>query len=184
MTKQQVREEMKIRRRAISFQEREERNQKIRQNLLELEEVRNTEEIFPFVSYGTEVDTIELITLFLQQQKRVAVPKVSGKDMDFYKITALKQLQPGYQGILEPAVCELMRAEKGVMLLPGLAFDRKRNRIGYGGGFYDRYLAEKAGEKLITVAAAYDFQVVDNLPAESFDWKPDIIVTDCQVIRG
>lgn len=163
--------------------EREERDRKIRQNLLELEEVRGAESVFSFVSYGTEVDTLELISLFLQQGKLVAVPKVIGEEMEFYQIAGLEQLSPGFQGIPEPPETCPVRGEEGVMLLPGLAFDGERNRVGYGGGFYDRYLAENGGAGMVTVALAYDFQVVECLSVDDYDWKPDILVTDGRVIR-
>ena len=183
MTKEEARKEMRQRRKMLSSHERAQRNQRIRENLLGLEEVKRGKNIFPFVSYGTEADTMELIALFLQQGKRVAVPKVEGREMEFYEITGLGQLAPGYQGIPEPPAAPQVRGENGVMLLPGLAFDRERHRVGYGGGFYDRYLADKAGKDLITVAIAYDFQVVEELSVEAFDWKPDILVTDRGVLR-
>ena len=64
------------------------------------------------------------------------------------------------------------------MLLPGLAFDLEGNRVGYGGGYYDRYLSRHDGAGLHTVAVAYDFQVVERLEAESFDKRPELIVTE------
>lgn len=182
MTKQEAREEMKKRRKAFTGAERAEADWKIRRNLLELEVVKTAENFFSFVSYGTEVDTRELISLLLQQKKRVAVPRVKGRDMDFYQISSLEQMKPGYQGILEPCTQKRVRGENGVMLLPGLAFDEKKHRVGYGGGFYDCYLAGKAGENLITVAVAYDFQLVEHIMTESFDWTPDILVTDKRII--
>lgn len=183
MTKEEARKEMRQRRKMLSSRERTQRNQRIRENLLGLEEIKRGKIIFPFVSYGTEADTMELIALFLKQGKRVAVPRVEGEEMEFYEITQLGQLVPGYQGIPEPPATRKVSGENGVMLLPGLAFDRERHRVGYGGGFYDRYLADKAGKDLITVAIAFDFQVVEELSVESFDWKPDILVTDRQVLR-
>lgn len=182
MTKQEIREEMKKRRNAFTGAERAEADRKIRQNLLELEVVKKAANYFSFVSYGTEVDTMELISLLLRQKKRVAVPRVKGREMDFYQISSLEQMKPGYQGILEPCFGHRVRGENGVMLLPGLAFDERRHRVGYGGGFYDRYLATKAGEKLTTVAIAYDFQLVEHIVAESFDRTPDILVTDRRII--
>jgi 5-formyltetrahydrofolate cyclo-ligase len=144
-----------------------------------MDEVREQECFFPFVSYGTEVDTIQMIHQVLQEgKKKVAVPRVQGEEMTFYRITSLKDLAKGYQGILEPVTQSCMTAAEGVLLLPGLAFDRQKNRVGYGGGYYDRYLARYQTEKLVTVALAFDFQIVDAIEAESFDVRPQWIVTE------
>ncbi len=183
MTKKEAREMMRQRRKEMSSRERRERNRRIRENLLALEEVERAGTMYSFVSYGTEADTLSLLSTFLQQGRLVAVPKVSGEDMAFYQIAHLEELEPGFQGIPEPPETHLVRGEGGVMLLPGLAFDRHRNRVGYGGGYYDRYLAEEAGAGLVTVAIAYDFQVVERLVVDDYDWRPDILVTDRRVIR-
>lgn len=183
MTKKEAREAMRQRRGGMSDRERRDRDRGIRENLLALEEVRGAEAIFSFVSCGTEADTLSLISLFLQEGRLVAVPRVSGKDMAFYQIAGLKELKPGFQGILEPSGRNPVRGVGGVMLLPGLAFDHQRNRVGYGGGYYDRYLAKEAGAGLVTVAIAYDFQVAGELDVDEYDWRPDILVTDRRVIR-
>lgn len=183
MTKKEVREAMGQRRKEMSSQERQQRNRCIRENLLALEEIKSADSIFSFVSYGTEADTLSLLSLFLRQGRLVAVPKVFGKEMAFYRIADLEELKPGFRGIPEPPETCPVRGEAGAMLLPGLAFDRERNRVGYGGGYYDRYLAEEAGAGLVTVAIAFDFQVVERLDVDAYDWRPDILVTDRQVIR-
>ncbi len=183
MKKREAREVMRQRRGEMSGRERRDRDRGIREHLLALEEVRAAEAVFSFVSCGTEADTLSLISLFLGEGRLVAVPRVSGKDMEFYQIADLKELKPGFQGILEPPGKDPVRGIGGVMLLPGLAFDHQRNRVGYGGGYYDRYLAKEAGAGLVTMAIAYDFQVVEELDVEGYDWRPDILVTDRRVIR-
>lgn len=183
MTKNEAREVMRQRRKEMPGRERRERDLRIRERFLALEEVRRAEAFFSFVSYGTEADTLSLLHQFLRDGRLVAVPRVSGKEMDFYRIASLEELKPGFHGIPEPPATCPVRGEEGVMLLPGLVFDARRNRAGYGGGYYDRYLAEKAGPGLVTVAIAYDFQVVESLEAEGHDRRPDILVTDRRVIR-
>mgnify|MGYP002530928218 CR=1 FL=1 len=109
------------------------------------------------------MDTRELIRGLLAEQKQgrrihVAVPRVAGREMDFYEIHDMTDLQPGYQGILEPAeYCPKVEATEGMMLLPGLAFDREGHRVGYGGGYYDRYLT--AYPDCIRAGIAYRMQV-------------------------
>ena len=90
----------------------------------------------------------------------------------------MTDLQPGYQGILEPAeYCPKVEATEGMMLSPGLAFDREGHRVGYGGGYYDRYLARFEGSSLHLYAVAYDFQIVDQIEAEEHDISPHRIIT-------
>ena len=95
--------------------------------------------------------------------------------MHFYEITALSDCVPGAFGILEPAGEEKDRiTTPGFMLVPGLAFDKNGNRLGYGGGFYDKYLASH--EEIITAALGYDFQIVEKVPSEPHDKKMDYLI--------
>lgn len=179
MTKQEAREQMKKLRRELSDQERKKKDRLIFEHLMQTEAMQQETYFFPFVSYGTEVDTLSIIEWVLEQGRMtVAVPKVQGKEMDFYRITSQKELAKGYQGILEPVTSDSIFAKEGVMLLPGLAFDKKKNRTGYGGGYYDRYLARCKSQKLITIALAYEFQIVDAIEADCFDIRPQWIITE------
>lgn len=160
-----------------------------------------SEEILCFVSFGSEIDTREIIGEALRAGKRVYVPKVlTGEErkatggvnregqgealprMDFFRIEGMNQLKPGYKGILEPSgdsdryIYTPERAGHTLMLMPGAAFDGFRNRLGYGGGFYDRYLADREALKLRTVAVGFRCQLVGEIPAEGTDVRP------CQVI--
>lgn len=185
MTKQEAREQMKQYRRQLSKEEREKKSRIICAKLMKMEAMRQQKCFFPFVSYGTEVDTIPIIEQVLQEGRmKVAVPRVKQEtvgEMDFFAISSLDELSRGYQGILEPVTQERIEASEGVMLLPGLAFDRQKNRAGYGGGYYDRYLERYRKETLVTVAVAYDFQIVDSLEADCHDIRPDWIVTEQRV---
>lgn len=182
MTKQDVRVLMKQKRAEMTLTERNQQNRQIRENLMKEDIWEDIEWFYPYVSYGTEVDTIEIIRDVLEgsagHSVRVAVPRVEGRDMDFYEITSMDELHPGYHGIMEPAPdCPRISAEKGLMLLPGLAFDRAGRRVGYGGGYYDRYLAKHQGPKLFVYAAAFDFQLVDTLEVQEFDICVQKIIT-------
>lgn len=167
-----------------------------------------------YVSYKSEVSTKEFILWCLEQGKSVFVPKVMEKkapelesngagvtDMAFYQISAWEELRAGYQGILEPdALPEGSFSERILnldiqnqhfrMLLPGAVFDRQGNRIGYGGGFYDRWLARwdqtdygKRGS-LEKIGLAYHIQVADRIPAEEFDQKVDCVMTEEYTIKA
>ena len=93
----------------------------------------------------------------------------------------MDELEPGYMGIMEPVSDEHEVPDGGLMIMPGIAFDNERNRIGYGGGFYDRYLSEHMNDYYKT-AICFDYQVVESIQADEFDIKPDKIITDRRVI--
>lgn len=151
------------------------------------------EDLFTYVSFGNEVDTFGLITSALLSDKRVYVPKVLDKKcMEFYQIKSIGELSPGTLGILEPKPIILgqMRKERNqIMIVPGLAFDGFGNRIGYGGGYYDRYFFTHPNENLNLVALAYDFQVEEKLQVERLDVPVHRIITEkrnieCTVNKG
>lgn len=158
-----------------------------------------------YANYKSEVSTKEFILWCLEQGKLVFVPKVKAEakptEMEFYRIHAWEELKTGYQGILEPEPLPeraffkwLAETEKKAgegaerihlrMLLPGAVFDKKGNRIGYGGGFYDRWLAGwehlADGKPVVLekIGLAYEMQVVETLPAECFDKKVDRVITE------
>ena len=132
-----------------------------------------------------ETETSDLIRQAWADGKKTAVPKVIGETMKFFYITSLENdLEEGYFGIREnyeknPAD-EAADREGSLMLMPGVAFDEARHRIGYGGGFYDRYLEAHPG--LRTAALAFEFQVKAEVPFEKFDILPGRIVTEKRVI--
>lgn len=163
-----------------------------------------------YVSYKSEVSTKEFIGWCLKREKAVFVPKVksekAGKkpEMEFYRIFSLSECKTGYQGILEPEELPerfffrwfAKAGEAGYgdrktrirMLLPGAVFDRNGNRIGYGGGFYDRWLdkwenltfqnEKKGGFFMEKIGLAYNMQLVPQIPAERFDKRVDRVITE------
>lgn len=113
--------------------------------------------------------------------KQVAVPKVlTEENMDFFVIHSLQELSAGAFGILEPMCKERpwsAKAEERVLvLLPGLAFDREGNRLGYGKGFYDRYL--KAHPSYHTIGIAFSVQCMEHIPAQPHDRKAEVLITE------
>ena len=129
------------------------------------------------------METAEILKYCLKEGKAVYCPRVTGKEMDFYRISAVEELAAGFHGILEPpgAPERLFRpGKKALMVMPGVVFDRQHHRIGYGGGYYDRYLQGLQG--IVTAALAFSFQVVEEIPAEPHDIRPQIILTeDCEI---
>lgn len=138
--------------------------------------------VYCYMDFGGEVGTRKLTEEAWRLKKQVYVPLVSGDTMEFYKITSFSELAPGAFGILEPAASDTGDAGaqesncKKLMIVPGVAFDKRKNRIGSGRGYYDRYLA--LHPEIHTIAAAYAFQIVDTIEAEETDIKMEMIATE------
>lgn len=136
-----------------------------------------------YASIQNEVDTHRLIEYALKRDKRVSVPVTQAQGiMDFQQILSLDALQPVRFGLLEP-VRNLEQViapqDLDVVMVPGVAFDRQGNRLGFGSGFYDRYLAHCSATR---VGLTYGFQVVDRLPADAHDIQMDWLVTENEMI--
>jgi len=142
---------------------------------------RDARVIFIFVSFRSEVDTQRIIRKALEDGKVVGVPRVlSEKEgIKVFRIYSMSDLEAGYFGVLEPkeGSTEIPSEDIDLIVMPGAAFDRDGGRIGYGGGFYDRYLAE-AGRAAGKIALAYRFQVLDKVPMDENDMRVDSIITN------
>lgn len=130
--------------------------------------------IYAYLSFNQEVRTETILRRALADGKRVAVPKVSDGEICFYYYDETTVLAPGAYGILEPVDAVPAADRDALVLLPGLAFDPAGHRIGYGGGYYDRFLAR---EMHPTLALCYDFQLLPALPAEAHDKAADAVLT-------
>lgn len=181
--KKEIRKRMRVLRENMTREDMFSKSSLIFEQLITVPEYKNAEKIFTYVSMNNEVDTIMLMDYSLSMDKRVFVPKVSGRDMLFYEISDISELSPGYCGIYEPDTDgkEPDYSKTGFMCMPGVAFDKDYNRIGYGGGFYDRYLSGE--NKFYKAALAYEFQFVDHIRTEHVDVKPDMIVTEDNIYR-
>ena len=178
-----IRKQMKQLRADMTRTERFEKSMQIFEQLITVPGFKRADRIYTYVSMDNEIDTIMLIDYSLSLEKRVFVPRVSGKDMEFYEISDISELNPGYRGIYEPDINgkEPDYSRTGFMCMPGLAFDKSHNRIGYGGGFYDRYLSVE--NKLYKAALAYEAQLLESIPAQDGDVRPDMIVTEENIYR-
>jgi 5-formyltetrahydrofolate cyclo-ligase len=139
------------------------------------EEYRNARSIYGYLPYNQEVRTVPILEQALRDGKRVAVPKCYGDEMRFIWMKDLSAVEKGYAGIPEPiAGGPVADDEEALVLMPGLAFDREGHWIGYGGGFYDKFLARETNHP--KVALCYDFQVLDHLETEEFDIPVDKVL--------
>lgn len=170
---------------------REEKSSRIIKRLFKTEAYRRANVILAYVNYQSEVITTALIKHSLADRKLVFAPKVAGDDMYFYRITGMNCLEEGYRGILEPSGNEIFKekiffenSKNILMIMPGSVFDEKRHRIGYGKGFYDRYLMrmEELGITIHTVALCFECQMLQNIPYGIHDRKPDFVLTEKRLI--
>ncbi len=181
MDKNELRREMKIRRREMSDAEVCVKSGEIVASLLNSSFYKSHQHILAYISQDNEVETTSFIEQAIKDGKNIYAPKVHGQEMEFYRIKSLAELEKGAFGILEPTVTsEMFVANSGLVIVPGEAFAKDGTRIGYGGGFYDKYLAKHEG--LTTVALAYDMQIVDGISAESHDMKMQYIITENDVL--
>lgn len=145
----------------------------------------NANKIFIYVSYNNEVDTIDIIKNSIDNNKSVYVPKINIEDktMKSVEIHSLNELSVNKYGILEPNVVDKNNTEEkfDIIIMPGIAFDSDGNRIGYGGGYYDKYISN-LNYDVVKVALAYNFQMVNCIKAEEHDIKVNYIFTDKEMI--
>ena len=186
-SKKEIRKKYLEKRNRLSEKKRNAAGDKITARLLGMPEVKSAPVVFVYASYKTEVSTKKLIQSLLLEGKTVALPKVDGREMQFFEVTAWEELIAGYQGIMEPQGREqvLCPHTQDVMLLPGACFDYSGHRIGYGGGYYDRYLQRLSEEKPLKIGLAFQCQVYPEvLPAEPQDENVDYVVTERKTVKA
>lgn len=152
--------------------------------LFSLEEYKNSKTIFTYVNAKSEIITIPLIKKAWEDKKTLAVPVMSGKphEMFFIKINTLDELKPNKYSIPEPELKSeniVLSDNKTLIIVPGIVFDYDKYRIGYGGGYYDKFISDNIS--LSNVALAMDFQIIDSVPKEIFDKQLDKIITQSKI---
>ncbi|MDU2121445.1 MAG: 5-formyltetrahydrofolate cyclo-ligase [Clostridium celatum] len=186
MEKKKVREEIVKKRNNLSSEIKKEYDELIFKQLIESNIYKKAKKIFTYVSFGSEIDTIKFINHALNDNKKIYIPKTdkSKKEMVAIRINSLDNMNVDKWGILEPKVVDKNKIEKNfdLILIPGLAFDRNGNRIGYGGGYYDKYLSQ-IKETSNKIVLAYDFQIVNNIENEPHDIKTNYIITNNDFIK-
>lgn len=184
-TKKEIRKFIIEKRETIDYGTRIEWDSNIFNKLINSEFYKNARVIFAFVSFKSEVDTHQIINRAIMDKKIICVPKIKSRDkeIEIYKINSLSDLSKGYYGILEPSDnCPTIDSNNiDLILMPGSAFDRKGGRVGYGMGYYDRFLV-KMDRDVDKIALAYDFQVLDKVPMEERDIRINGIITNKEFI--
>lgn len=175
MDKRQLRQSIRQQKRAMTEEEILRRSAKLGELFAASEAYRDAKTIYGYLPYNQEVRTVPMLERALREGKRVAVPKVYGEEMQFIYLDDLNQVAKGYAGIPEPiADGPVADDETALVLMPGLAFDPQGHRIGYGGGFYDKFLAAEPNHP--TLALCYDFQMLPALETEEHDIPVDYVL--------
>lgn len=176
----------------------------IEKRLFGLEEFMRATSVLAYVSFRSEVDTTRFLQDIINSGKKLVLPVVDSrhKVLRIYEIKETSELEYGYMGILEPGVREnreVALPDMDLIIIPGAGFDLKGNRLGYGGGYYDKLLSEIRDQGLgaskkeptpnpqspipLFVAIAFEEQIAEEIPSEPHDIRMDIIITDNRLIR-
>lgn len=180
-TKKVIREQILEERSTLDVLVWQDYTETITRKVIEHDWFREATDIYCYVDCKGEPGTRLIIEEAWKLGKSVWVPKVVKPDITFYEITSYDDLKPGHFGVLEPITDTLADNLDGLVIVPGVAFDNERNRIGYGKGYYDRFLS--ANPTLHTIAIAFDMQVLAAIPHEESDVRPQVLITELQMIE-
>lgn len=182
MDKKILRREMLDLRNNMTKEDVEHKSKVICENILQSKIILPFDNIMLYYPINNEVDLRSLFLPLKELKKNIWLPVVSGKNMSFHFYENQNDMKSGAYGIPEPQSSTTYKGkdENALVVMPGLAFTENRDRLGYGGGYYDRFLDSN---DCYTVAVAFDTQIIDFIPNESHDKKPSIIITDKRTIR-
>jgi 5-formyltetrahydrofolate cyclo-ligase len=181
--KKEIRKKMLAARDSLLPAQRSSKSRQIEKRLFSLPEFKSAHAVMFFASFRSEVDTIPMVRRALDEGKRVILPKVIGDELELFEIRNVdSDVFPGAWGIPEPRGSAPVKLDElDVIIVPGAAFDERGNRLGYGAGFYDKLLSTF---KKMTVAVAFDIQIVPMVPAAAHDVPVQKIVTETRVIEA
>lgn len=185
--KKLLRKKFKEQRKNISLHDRILANERIFENLVNLNEIENADYILTFISFGSEPDTLKFSEYILSNGKKLAAAKCTAEKgvMNFHIIKSLDDLEKGSYGIPEPKndipflSDEEIDKNKVLCIVPGYSFSEKGYRLGYGGGYYDRFLSEHKNVK--TIGICFDEMISDEIPVGEYDIPVSLIVTDRKI---
>lgn len=175
MNKQELRANIRARKRAMSEEMIVKKSEALGRLFAQSEAYKNAKSIYGYLPYNQEVRTTPMLEQALRDGKKVAVPKCYGGEMKFIWMEDLTKVEKGYANIPEPIADDpVADDETALVLMPGLAFDPQGHRCGYGGGFYDKFLAAEPNHP--TLALCYDFQMFDHLETEDHDIPVNYVI--------
>jgi len=175
MDKAALRKEIREKKRAMTEEQINVASQELAKQFFASPLYRQAKSLYGYLPYNQEVRTVPILEQAIRDGKRVAVPKVYGEEMRFIWMEDLSAVSDGYAGIPEPTADGPIADDlTALVLMPGLAFDQQGHRIGYGGGFYDKFLDAEPNHP--TLALCYAFQMKEHLKTEEFDKNVDCVL--------
>jgi len=180
-SKEELRKQISEKRKTLSDEFIAINSKEIARKLFSMDEYKDAETIYIYMDFKSEVSTKEIIEDALLKGKRVAIPKVVNDEIEFYYINSINDVSIGNFGIREPISSNLAQNELPLIIIPGVAFDKNRHRIGYGRGFYDKYLAKN--KVVAKIALAFEFQLMEEIPFDDYDEILDIIITEKSIVQ-
>jgi 5-formyltetrahydrofolate cyclo-ligase len=162
------------RRNRLNSQQISRRSKSIQEFVINSKEFQLAKVVGAYFAFGSEVTTELIIERATILGKKVALPRVEEDKITFYELSSTKSLIRGRFGIMEPPPYGQM-SDIDILVAPGIAFDKKGNRLGYGKGFYDRFLS---GKRTFSIGLAYGFQLLENLPHDTHDKRLDAIASE------
>ncbi len=175
MDKSALRRQIREKKRTMTEEEIVLRSEKLGELFAASRAYKQAKTVYGYLPYNQEVRTVPILERALRDGKRVAVPKVYGDTMKFIYMEDLSLTEKSTMGIPEPVEDgPVADDETALVLMPGVAFTENGDRIGYGGGYYDRFLSAEPDHP--TLALCYDFQIVESLPTEEFDIPVDQVL--------
>ena len=175
MDKKELRRQIREQKRAMTEEQIVAASARLGELFLNCQQYKDAQTIYGYLPYNQEVRTVPMLEQAMKDGKRVAVPKCYGEEMRFIYMDDLSKVEKGYANIPEPIADDPVADDKtALVLMPGMAFTRDGKRMGYGGGFYDKFLAAEPQHP--TVALCYDFQMVEDVPTEDYDIPVDCVL--------
>ena len=175
MDKKELRRQIRELKRAMPNEQIDAASARLGKLFLSCPQYKQAKTIYGYLPYNQEVRTVPMLEQAMKEGKRVAVPKCYGDEMRFIYMDDLSKVEKGYANIPEPIADDPVADDQtALVLMPGMAFTKDGKRMGYGGGFYDKFLASEPDHP--TVALCYDFQMVEDLPTEDYDIPVDCVL--------
>lgn len=176
MTKTDLRRKLLARRDSLSFEKRVEHSIAIVDKLISTDEWHSSNSVMVYLSINSEVMTLPLLTKVIEFHKRLLIPKVSNGNIIPIEVVKKFRVASGFKNILEPSDGVEYKDDIDLVIVPVVGFNEKCFRIGYGGGYYDRFL--KKGRIKYKIGIAYECQKIDNDFSEEHDVKLDVVITE------
>lgn len=179
-----IRKEIKLKRENLELNEKTKLSSIIIKKFLNLEELKNIKTIMSYMDFKNEVETKGLNKNLLKIGKRVLIPKIDDENDKIIPIILTEEYQKGKYGILESNGVKFLE-NIDLIIVPGIVFNEKGERIGFGKGYYDKFLSEyeNKNKKILKVSLLYEFQIDNRFNGEEHDKNIDILITERRIIK-